>query len=196
MCRRPGMVQPPTLQGWVSPAMTLLLQQLWEVLQPQRAFMVVLYLAAAQLCHRDGTPWSWGSPLLAAQPRALGSSASLQPHTAPETNLPANLLLAEIKSNTESGSGDPRPSPFSKPLLSQPAWSAVVLPPPWHRAMGSSCPIPGQQPSLLTPFRAGRDEAVAPEEGSTLPPFPRERTGPAERLQDPLNVPPLFSGSG
>lgn len=61
--------------------------------------------------------------------QALGSSGSFQTCAVPETNLPANLLLTVIKSNTESGSGNPKPNPILKALLS-----------PWPGALRScSC---------------------------------------------------------
>lgn len=47
----------------------------------------------------------------------------------PETNLPANLLLTEIKSTTECDSGDPKSNPVLKAL--------------WYRHR--ACASPGQQ---------------------------------------------------
>lgn len=46
----------------------------------------------------------------------LGSFVYFQTCTVPETNLPANLLLIKMKSNTESSSADPKPNPILKAL--------------------------------------------------------------------------------
>lgn len=52
----------------------------------------------------------------------LRSSVSFQMCAGPETNLPSNLLLSEIKANTESAR-DPKVRSILKALLSPSLWS-------------------------------------------------------------------------
>lgn len=66
-CRRPGMVQPPSPQGCVSPVTDLLLRQLWEVSPLQRPFRAQRWLRA------------WLQPRSAAGivPAALGQTPAI-----------------------------------------------------------------------------------------------------------------------